>query len=614
MFNINDFIPTEKNSRYKRHIDSLISLGMNTDSIENAVTNAIENIINKNTRSFVIYGEPQSGKTEMMIALTAKLLDIGNKIVIILLNDNVQLLNQNLNRFRRSDIDPSPKNFNEILDPSIHIANNEWVIFCKKNSKDLQNLIGKLEKVSKKIIIDDEADYATPNSKINRGEKTRINELIERLLSFDGIYIGVTATPARLDLNNTFENKNDKWIDFVPHPYYTGQDIFFPTNILTANSIKFNLDLLPDQGDNPSHLRKALFKFFINTAFLNITGIKRNYCMLIHTSGKKSDHTEDYNQVVKIFDILKDQESKHYANYVEQIWTIAQELHPNFEDKITKYILINILKNVIVVMNSDTDKNIVDYESATNPVALFTIAIGGNIVSRGMTFNNLLSMFFTRDVKHKIQQDTYIQRARMFGSRQDYLNHFSLHIPKDLYEDWRRCFVFHRLSLSAIKTGKGAPVWLEDSRVSAVARNSIDATTVDMNSGEIDFTIFKFNEMDCSIIHDKSKTNLERLIILSEKIGDVSLPSYILDFIKAQLPNGDLSIGLHGIRTAQNNYANTLERPRGTFGGNDFKKFPDAIHHLLIYRNNQGLARIIYAYNGRIRIVRNRGKKDDKGI
>jgi DNA replication protein DnaC len=31
-------------------------------------------------------GEPQSGKTELMIALTAKLLDKGNKTIIILLN------------------------------------------------------------------------------------------------------------------------------------------------------------------------------------------------------------------------------------------------------------------------------------------------------------------------------------------------------------------------------------------------------------------------------------------------------------------------------------------------------------------------------------------------
>ena len=71
----------------------------------------------------------------------------------------------------------------------------------------------------------------------------------------------------------------------------------------------------------------------------------------------------------------------------------------------------------------------------------------GNIVSRGVTFNNLLSMFFTRDVKHKLQQDIYIQRDRMFESRGNYLKYFELTIPKHLYLDWQRCFIFHRLSL-----------------------------------------------------------------------------------------------------------------------------------------------------------------------
>jgi hypothetical protein len=54
--------------------------------------------------------DPQSGKTEMMICLTAKLLDIGHKIVIHLLNDSVQLLGQNLGRFQRSGLAPAAKN------------------------------------------------------------------------------------------------------------------------------------------------------------------------------------------------------------------------------------------------------------------------------------------------------------------------------------------------------------------------------------------------------------------------------------------------------------------------------------------------------------------------
>lgn len=77
----------------------------------------------------------------MMILLSAKLLDVGYKIVIVLINDNVDLLRQNLKRFSESGLDPTPKDFNEIIDPNVSIGNQEWIIFCKKNSKDMQKLL-----------------------------------------------------------------------------------------------------------------------------------------------------------------------------------------------------------------------------------------------------------------------------------------------------------------------------------------------------------------------------------------------------------------------------------------------------------------------------------------
>jgi DNA replication protein DnaC len=134
MFNINNFkARTTSHSRYSRQLERINKKNGFTASIEQAVEGSINNIVNDQCKSFVIYGEPQSGKTEMMIALTARLLDENFKIIVLLLNDSVQLLTQNLERFRRSGIDPAPKNFNEILDPAITIGNGEWIIFCKKN-------------------------------------------------------------------------------------------------------------------------------------------------------------------------------------------------------------------------------------------------------------------------------------------------------------------------------------------------------------------------------------------------------------------------------------------------------------------------------------------------
>lgn len=130
MFEIGKFKSSSgKSGRYERRLSTLLRKGIDPDCIDTAVSSAIKSLKANGNKSFVIYGEPQSGKTEMMIALTAKLLDEGHRVIIHLLNDNILLLEQNLDRFKRSGLAPSPKNFIEILDPAIGVQQGEWVIF-----------------------------------------------------------------------------------------------------------------------------------------------------------------------------------------------------------------------------------------------------------------------------------------------------------------------------------------------------------------------------------------------------------------------------------------------------------------------------------------------------
>lgn len=534
---------TTINNRYERRLAKLVSEGNQVDLIKAVVETAVENITS-GQKSFVIYGEPQSGKTEMMIALTAKLLDIGTKLIIVLLNDSVQLLGQNLERFQRSGLAPAPKKFSEILPPDISIGEHQWVIFCKKNSKDLQKLLEKIDGHSNRVIVDDEADYATPNSKINKQEKSKINGFTEKLIGSKGVYVGVTATPARLDLNKTHKNENEHWIDFRPHASYTGQDIFFP---VATENVPYHLSFLPDSGDNPKYLREAFFSFMVNVAYLNkfINDQEQNYSMLIHTSGKKSDHSVDYNQVVKLFEVLKDDKNQNHAAYFKTIWDIANKRYPDHANDLTKYVLDNRDRNNIVVMNSDKEKNAADNRTATDPTAPFTIVIGGNIISRGVTFKNLLSMFFTRDVKHKLQQDTYIQRARMFGSRGNYLKYFELTIPKTLYLDWQKCFIFHRLSLESRKQNKLTPVWLDGERITAVASSSIDKTNVLVDKGEMSFALFDFNDQDINELVNQDIKPIAKIKALAELLGDGRLPGYLINYIQAFCPLGDRSLAVH---------------------------------------------------------------------
>lgn len=358
-----------------------------------------------------------------------------------------------------------------------------------------------------------------------------------------------------------------------------------------------------------------MFSFMVNVGYLNTEVNKpdQNYSFLIHTSGKKADHSVDYKLVIKILEAMKDDKNNSHATYLKRMWEIAKERYPGHENQITKYVIENIDRNNIVVMNSDKEVNAADNRTATDPTAPFTITIGGNIVSRGVTFNNLLSMFFTRDVKHKLQQDTYIQRARMFGSRNNYLNYFELVIPKSLYLDWQKCFIFHRLSLESRKQNKKSPVWLDGERITAVSSSSIDHATVVVDRGEMSFELFHINIPDIEEILKNGKDEVSKIKALSALLGDKHLPGYLISYIEGFLPEGNKSVAVHAPKSIKG-YVDkkgevdkaTITRSRGFIGNRELEqdKFPDAIHHINILYNEQNLARIFYKYEGNIRFLK----------
>ena len=583
--------------------------GSETIHIKRTVNGACDNLSEKNPPPFIIYGEPQSGKTEMMICLTAKLLDLGYEFIVVLLNDNVELLQQNLGRFRESGLSPSPDNFSEILEPDHKIKGIKHVVFCKKNPYDLEKLIDKIDVIGKIVVIDDEADYATPNAKINASKKTRINELIEKLLGKHGIYIGVTATPARLDLNNTFGNIAARWIDFGTHKQYTGQSEFFPTD----KNIQYRLKTLGDSGDNRSYITDALFNFLAATAYLNSHKRPGNYSMLVHTSGRVEDHQRDKTVIAKVFEHLADENSPQYDNYVEQLYGKVKdryskndypEIDDNQLEQLVIYILLNIPRHKIIVLNSKKDIS-VSGQDATNPKSLFTIVIGGNIVSRGVTLKNLLSMYFTRDVRHKIQQDTYIQRARMFGVRGNYLKEFELTIPDKLYNDWHRCFVYHKLSLDGARAGN-APIWITDRRVSAVAASSIDKINIyNTKTGELSFEVFTENLTEAlEVCSDPGISNNEKLRRLKQLLPESAFPDHLIRFTATFAENRD-SVAVYPAAEvsaftpdpARNDDIPNIVRARGFWGEFKRDRTQFAIHHFKIFHYQKHKGKLFYKYN-----------------
>ena len=596
--------------QYKKQLTRVRASGSETRCIETAVQGVIKNLPAAETGSLVVYGDPQSGKTEMMICLTAKLMDTGHRTIVHLMNDSVDLLRQNLDRFKLAGLAPAPRNASDLANSPL-VPGHNAILFCKKNAKDLAKLIQHLQKSGPVVVIDDEADYATPNAKINTQEKTKINELVSSLLGSKGNYIGVTATPARLNLNNTFNNRTETWVHFPSHSAYTGQDVFFPlTNVPT-----YRLTQLQGIG-TPADARKAFARFLVSVAYLNTTATsnneeEKNYSFLVHTSGKTDDHKADRTVIESSMKALVEGTGPQFVTFVKVLVQEAELLYPGAKAlDLAGYVIANASRSEFVVLNSKRDRATAG-DKPTVPTCPFTVIIGGNIVSRGVTFPNLLSMFFTRDVKTKLQQDTYIQRARMFGARGKYLKHFELTIPRHLYNDWHRCFVFHRLALEAIKNNKMSPVWVGDPRISIAASSSIDRGTVDLDRGEMGFQIF--NCPDLAKLDKIVAADPMSLATLKNLAGEVgkALPLFLIEYLRSALGMAPGTLAIHTSSSIANYGTSAdlkaISRRKGFLGKTQLEesRFPNAVHHVKILHNGNGKARVFYKNVGGVQFVQN---------
>ncbi|MES5044504.1 Z1 domain-containing protein [Rhizobium nepotum] len=601
--NWDDLVGNVGGEQYSARLAALAQRSIDTRAIEETVEKTIENLRSSDGRSFVIFGEPQSGKTEMMIALNARLLDEGYGIIVNLLTDSVDLLEQSLSRFRASGLSPSPKQFSELPRDAKDIADKTWVIFSKKNARDLEKLI-KLLRFRKDItVIDDEADFASPNAKVNTDSKTKINELIHTLIGTTGKYIGVTATPARLNLNNTFENVSELWVDFAPHANYVGQDFFFPLE----GPVSYRLHTFDGhEGSERGELENAIVHFLCGVAEQHKRGNEENFTMLVHTSGKRVEHEADIQVIQRAITALSTPKDSGFERIKKKLIKIAPAYSHHGGDDIVEFVLRNINRHAIVEINSKGQSGKVS--DIAKPTSLFSFGAGGNIISRGVTFDNLLSMYFTRSVKGKFGQDTYIQRARMFGSRSNYKEYFQLWLPEQLMENWSKCFAFHKLAIEAIRTNAGAPVWLSDHKTMPTAGNAIDRATVDFESGEMSFALFDFDKDKYDALMTRNGAPTDDLLSrLRSSFSEKELPTFIINFIKHDIRKYKTDVSFHKASkfgTASSGYEpheiNEIRRRRGIFATTEYGRSenPKARHHLKIYYNGDGKARLFYKING----------------
>lgn len=616
---------------YPLRIEALRNLGRQTKNIEDGIAATLK-VLQSNERSFVVYGEPQSGKTEFMIALTCKLVDLGFETIFIVMNDNTELEGQNFDRFHSApELNPTPVNVGQLqaMTPSELSTRKQRIIFCRKNSKILQSLIELTSKMQNRVVIDDEADFATPNAKINKADVTAINKYLGELGNLDqrgdGVYIGVTATPARLDLNNTYANKSKNWVFLDSHSNYKGRAFFFPTKKETGKGSDYKLVKLSDEGDDPKILRNAVFRFLLRTAMLNInkSSERTAYSMLIHTAGRVNDHEKDQQDVQRILGVLLNQNSEKFEQYASELLKLSEQLIDEFnldytEIELVKFIINNIGKSEVLVINHKNDSR--NVKRACEPKALFTFAIGGNIVSRGLTFENLLTFFFSRNVKGKLQQNTYIQRARMFGNR-PYSKFFELCVPESLFEDWANCFHDHEISLRMAKAGIYQHI--QSKRTSVIDNAAIDTKNISVENSEREVgKKFKLtNQLEKHLISANSHDaidfiqNLKSQNFISEEHFPEPLLLYLSEVVEED-PNsiffvfrkaGDETF-IQNIEQYSGCDAINIRRPKGGIIHamlNKRKEYETYSHFILPIRNNNGEARFIYKSRIGKTIIRN---------
>jgi len=197
------------------------------------------------------------------------------------------------------------------------------------------------------------------------------------------------------------------------------------------------------------------------------------------------------------------------------------------------------------------------------------------------------------------------------AARRAYLPHFELTIPAALFNDWQRCFAFHRLALDSIQKGGDSPVWIGDQRIATTSSSSIDRTTVDFNRGEMSFALFDCKDVPAlDAIVDAAPQEIKTLEALAKRTKG-SVPSFLIDYLRAEVARAPQSLAIHKASSIQGQGASVdqakIRRAKGFIGRSQLEpqRFPDAVHHVKIFHNGKGKARVFYKSTGTAQFVQN---------
>lgn len=208
----------------------------------------------------LLYGRVQSGKTNAMILSAAMAIDNGFRVIVVLTSDVVDLVDQTRQRFEKtlagplvfsSAVDQKQRWQTDRRHAETHAPSIGVVIVCAKNRKHIGDLIDFLHDIGATnlpaLIMDDEADQATPDTKLRKranagagnvaippsrihglafGNDPQVTSLRSELRH--NFFLQVTATPQALLLQpGDASLKPDLKFLLQPGRGYLGGDYYF---------------------------------------------------------------------------------------------------------------------------------------------------------------------------------------------------------------------------------------------------------------------------------------------------------------------------------------------------------------------------------------------------
>ncbi|MBC7191933.1 Z1 domain-containing protein [Marinobacter sp.] len=464
-------------------------------------------------RRGMVVGHVQSGKTANYTGLICKAADAGYRLIIVIAGIHNNLRNQTQERIDegfigrdtgqvrdkkkggvgnvigvgRFDPNRTPVSLtNTLRDFNKETASTNTseidsykvpvVLVIKKNHRTLENLLDWLRDNSARgdsamidqpmLIIDDEADNASINTKYSKKLVTKINSQIRDLLSrfHRSCYVGYTATP----FANIFidPDEDDEMIneDLFPKDFIIGLDA--PTNYFGPYKIFIdglsdskepqwlryindNEDVLPikhkidhELDELPASLLTAVRVFLIARTIRDLRGQHAAHCsMLVNASRFTGVQGMLRNRIHEALERIKDAVrinstrgesglSDPEVAELKQVW-LQEYSDTEFEwDHIQAHLLQSIASAKVVEVNSRATDGL-DY-SRSGEKGQTVIAVGGFSLSRGLTLEGLTVTWFLRNT---MMYDTLMQMGRWFGYRDGYEDLCRIWMPVEAI-DW----------------------------------------------------------------------------------------------------------------------------------------------------------------------------------